>query len=234
LSEEARRELNTVVLQEFANRGLSIGEGIAVDARLVKSASRPVSKEGLMELKEKRESAEGEVDKNGNALKISRDAESDWTVTNAMPHYGLKEHASVDVKTVLVLATTMTPASVHDSTHLPYLMLASYHPEEPIRKVYADKRYHGEPNRSFLYLNEVEDGIIRTDTRVAKITKVEVKRNNKISKQRYIVEQFFGLSHLYQRAYRARFTMMMKNIWDAMCRQMAFNLLHGSRLIMGT
>ena len=234
LSEEAMRELSSLVLQEFAKRGLSINEGIAVDARLVKSASKPMSKEGLKELKEKRESAEGDVDKNGNALKFSRDAESDWTVKNETPHYGLKEHASVDVKNGLVLATTMTPASVHDSNYLPYLTLASCHTEAPIKKVYADKGYYGEPNRSFLHLNEIEDGIMRKDTRGAKITKVEIKRNNKISKKRYIVEQYFGLSHLHHGAYRARFTVMMKNIWDAMCRQMAFNLFRGSKLIVET
>ena len=100
--------------------------------------------------------------------------------------------------------------------------------------MYADKGYYGEPNRSFLHLNEIEDGIMRKDTRGAKITKVEIKRNNKISKKRYIVEQYFGLSHLHNGAYRARFTVMMKNIWDAMCRQMAFNLFRGSRLIVET
>jgi IS5 family transposase len=234
LSEEAMRELNSLVLQEFAKRGLSINEGIAVDARLVKSASRPVSKEGLKELKEKRESPEGNVDKNGNTLKFSRDVESDWTVKNETPHYGLKEHASVDVKSGFVLAVTMTPASVHDSHYLPYLTLASCHTEKAIKKVYADKGYHGEPNRMFLHLNEIEDGIMRKDTTRAKITKIEVKRNNKISKKRYIVEQYFGLSYLYNGAYRARFTAMIKNTWDAMCRQMAFNLFRGSRLIVGT
>ena len=87
---------------------------------------------------------------------------------------------------------------------------------------------------------------MRKDTRGAKITKVEVKRNNKISKKRYIVEQYFGLSHLYDGAYRARFTVMMKNIWDAMCRQtcpvkcganftgMAFNLFRGSKVLVET
>ena len=234
LSEEAMRELNSLVLQEFAKRGLSINEGIAVDARLVKSASRPVSKEGLKELKEKRSMPEGNLDKNGNTLKFSRDAESDWTVKNETPHYGLKEHASVDVKSGLVLATTMTPASVHDTNYLPYLTLASCHTEEPIKKVYADKGYYGEPNRSFLHLNEIEDGIMRKDTRGAKITEREIERNRKISKKRYIVEQYFGLSHLYHGASRARFTVMMKNIWDAMCRQMAFNLFRGSKLILQT
>jgi IS5 family transposase len=234
LSEEAMRELNSLVLQEFAKRGLSINEGVAVDARLVKSASRPMSKERLKELREKRETPEGKVDKNGNALKFSRDAESDWTVKNEIPHYGLKEHASVDVKSGFVLATTMTPASVHDTNYLPYLSLASCHTREPIKKVYADKGYHGEPNRSFLHLNEIEDGIMRKDTTKAKITRREIERNRKISKKRYIVEQYFGLSHLHHGAYRARFTVMIKNIWDAMCRQMAFNLFRGSKLILET
>jgi IS5 family transposase len=234
LSEEAMRELNSLVLQEFAKRGLSINEGIAVDARLVKSASRPMSKGALRELKEKRDTPEGKVDKNGNTLKFSRDVESDWTVKNETPHYGLKEHASVDVKSGFVLAVTMTPASVHDTNYLPYLTLASCHTQEPIKKVYADKGYHGEPNRSFLHLNDIDDGIMRKDTTTAKITKIEIERNRKISKKRYIVEQYFGLSHLYHGAYRARFTMMMKNIWDAMCRQMAFNLFRGSRLIVET
>ena len=122
--------------------------------------------------------------------------------------YGLKEHASVDVKSGLVLATTMTPASVHDTNYLPYLTLASCHTEEPVKKVYADKGYYGKPNRAFLHLNEIEDGIMRKDTTRAKITKREIERNRKISKKRYIrfqpvgltgrrVEQYFGLSHLY-------------------------------------
>ena len=54
LSQESMIKLNNVVLQEFAKRGLSINEGIAVDARLVKSASRPMSNDDLRELKEKR------------------------------------------------------------------------------------------------------------------------------------------------------------------------------------
>ena len=85
-----------MVLQEFAKRGLSINEGIAVDARLVKSASKPLSNDELRKLKDKRHTPESKLDKNGNPLNFSRDVESDWTVKNDEPHYGLKEHASVD------------------------------------------------------------------------------------------------------------------------------------------
>jgi transposase, IS5 family len=231
ISKEAMIQLNSVVLQEFTKRGLSINEGIAVDARLVKSASRPMSNDGLKDFKEKRNSPEGKLDKNGNPMKFSRDLESDWTVKNDKPHYGLKEHASVDVDNGFVLATTLTPASLHDTNYLPYLALASCHTEDPIGKIYADKGYYGEPNRSFLHLNDIKDGIMRKDTKTAKLTEIEIERNKKISKKRYIVEQYFGLSHLHDGAYRARFTTTMKNTWDAMCRQMAFNLFRGSKLL---
>ena len=232
LSKEAMIQLNNIVLREFEKRGLSINEGIAVDARLVKSANKPLSNDEIREEREKRNGPEGQLDKKGNPLKFSRDLESDWVVKNDVPHYGLKEHASVDVDNGFILATTMTPASIHDTNYLPYLAIASCHTKEPIKKIYADKGYYGAPNRSFLNLNEIEDGIMRKDTTTAKLTEIEIERNKKISKKRYIVEQYFGLSHLYDGAYRARFTTIIKNTWDAMCRQMAFNLFRGSRLLV--
>lgn len=231
LSKEAMIKLNNVVLQEFAKRGLSINEGIAVDARLVKSASKALSNDELRKLKDKRDTPEGKLDKNGNPLKFSRDVESDWTVKNDNPHYGLKEHASVDVDSGFILATTLTPASEHDTNYLPYLAIASCHTKDPIEKVYADKGYFGQPNRSFLHLNGIEDGIMRKDTKTAKLTEIEIERNKKISKKRYIVEQYFGLSHLHDGAYRARFTTILKNIWDTMCRQIAFNIKRGAKLV---
>jgi IS5 family transposase len=234
LSKEAMIQLNNIVLREFEKRGLSINEGIAVDARLVKSANKPLSNDEIREEREKRNGPEGRLDKKGNPLKFSRDLESDWTVKNDVPHYGLKEHASVDVDNGFILATTMTPASVHETNYLPYLAIASCHTKEPIKKIYADKGYHGVPNRSFLHLNEIEDGIMRKDTTTAKLTEIEIERNKKISKKRYIVEQYFGLSHLHDGAYRARFTTIIKNTWDAMCRQMAFNSFRGSKLLATT
>jgi transposase, IS5 family len=234
LSKEAMMKLNDEVLRGFAKRGLSINEGIAVDARLVKSASRPMSNDDLNKLKEKRSRAEGKLDKKGRPLKFTRDLESDWTVKNDEPHYGLKEHAAVEIKNGFVLATTLSRASEHDTNYLPYLALASCHTQEPIKKIYADKGYYGEPNRSFLNLNKIADGIMRKDTKRAKITKIEVERNKKIAKKRYIVEQYFGLSHLHDGAYRARFTTTIKNLWDSMCRQMAFNLFRGSKILAPT
>jgi len=53
ISKEAMIQINSVLLKQFHQHGLSINEGVAVDARLVKSASHPVSNETLNELKKK-------------------------------------------------------------------------------------------------------------------------------------------------------------------------------------
>ena len=232
LSKEAMTWINNEVLQQFSRKGLKINEGIAIDARLIQSASHPLSAEELKAHKEKKETAEGQRDKNGKPLKFSRDLESDWMAKEGdPPFYGLKEHASVDVDNGFVLATELTPASHHESLYLPLCAAASCHTDQPIKIIYADKGYFGEPNRSFLSLNQIKDGIMRKDTTTAKLTEYEIDRNKKISKKRYIVEQYFGLSHLHQGASRARFTTIFKNAIDGFFRQMAFNLFRGSKVL---
>ena len=63
-------KINSEVLKQFDKEGLSINEGIAIDARLVQSASRPISKDEIKKLKEKKESPEGKLDKNFIPLQI--------------------------------------------------------------------------------------------------------------------------------------------------------------------
>jgi hypothetical protein len=73
LSKEAMNRINSVVLQQFSRKGLTINEGVAIGARLVQSASHPISNEEIKKQREKRETPEGKLDKNGNLLKFSRD-----------------------------------------------------------------------------------------------------------------------------------------------------------------
>ena len=231
LSKEAMDQINSEILRQFEQQGLTINEGIAVDARLVQSASKPISNEQMKRLKEKKQTSEGRLDKNGKPLKFSRDLESDWTVKNDKPHYGLKEHTSVDINNGFILATTISPASVHDTNYFQYCTVYSRHTSQPIKKAFADKGYFGEPNRRFLNMNNIEDGIMRKDTTTAKLTSSEKKRNKKISKVRYIVEQYFGISHLHDEAYRARFTTIAKNKFDCWYRQTAYNIARGLKIL---
>lgn len=79
LSKDAMIWIKSEVLQQFSQKGLTINEGIAVDARLIESASHPMSGDELKKYKENREKPEGQLDKNGKPLKFCRDMESDWT-----------------------------------------------------------------------------------------------------------------------------------------------------------
>jgi IS5 family transposase len=231
LSKKAMDQINSEILRQFEAKGLTINEGIAIDARLVKSASRPVSNNKLKELKDKNNTPEGRLDKKGNPKKFCRDLDSDWVVQKDVPHYGLKEHAAVDTNHGFILATTMTPSSVNDTNYLPYCTVYSRHTQQPIEKVFADKGYAGKPNRDFLAGNKIADGIMRKDSTTAKLTELEIERNKKISKVRYIVEQYFGISHLKDNAKRARFPQIAKNKIDCWYRQSAYNISKGLKIL---
>jgi len=60
---------------------------------------------------------------------------------------------------------------------------------------------------------------MRKDSTTAKLTEYEIERNKKISKIRYIVEQYFGISHLHDEAQKTRVTTTTKNKFDIWCRQ---------------
>ena len=50
-SKDTMRMINNELLNQFAAKGLTINEGISIDACLVQSASHPISKEKLQEEK---------------------------------------------------------------------------------------------------------------------------------------------------------------------------------------
>lgn len=222
--------INSEILRQYEAKGLTMNEGIAVDARLVKSASRPVGNDMLKHLKEKHNTPEGKLYKNGNPQKYNRDHDSDWVSQKESPHFGLKEHASVDTNHGFILATTMTQASVNDTNMLPFCTVFSCHTKQSIEKVYAYKGYAGLPNRSFLAENTIADGIMRKDSTTAKLTNWEIERNKKISKVRYIVEQYFDISHLKDEAKRARFPSINRNNFDCWMRQAAYNIFKSLKI----
>jgi hypothetical protein len=72
-----------------------------------------------------------------------------------------------------VLATTLTPVFEHDAKYLLYMNIASCYIKAPIEKGYGDKGYFGQPNRIFMHLNGIKNGIMRKDTTSAKLHQIE-------------------------------------------------------------
>ena len=77
-------------------------------------------------------------------------------------------------------------------------------------------------------LNMFEEHLPRNFTGQAEF---EIERNKKISKVRYIVEQYFGISHQKDNAKRARFPQMDKNKFDCWYRQAAYNISKGLKIL---
>ena len=99
---------------------------------------------------------------------------------------------SVEVNHGFILATTLTPASVNGTNYLSYCTLYIRHTSQPIKKAYADKDYFGAPNRNFLNMNHIGDGIMRKDTTTAKLTPYNKERNKKISKSGTLLNNISG------------------------------------------
>jgi IS5 family transposase len=212
------------ILRQFPRKGFSIAGGMAIDARLVKSSGRIKSNKELRKERAFRETEEGKKDKKGQPLKFRGDIESDWTIKDDEPFYGMKEHASIDIKSGLVLSVMTSKASEHDTGYFQAIAVKGIHGKKLPPKIYADKAYPSEINRSFLSINKIADGIMRKNYVNAKLTELEHKRNRMISKVRYIIEQYFGLTELQMRAGRARFTTLIKENWNRLCQALAFNI----------
>ena len=72
---------------------------------------------------------------------------------------------------------------------------------------------------------------MRKDSTTAKLTEYEIERNKKISNVRYIVEQYFGISHLKDHAKRARFADIAKNKFYGWYRQASYNISRGLKIL---
>lgn len=227
ISESGLRDINNHILEMLRSNGLEISEGVAVDARLIESASKPLSNDKLKELKEKAKLE----DESGKSVKFRRDLESDWSKKNKEPHFGIKEHTAVDAKNGLVLSTRITESSCHDYNFLPLSTMLIGLKDYSVKGVYADKGYCGKSNSKFLYDRGISDLIMRKDGKNYKLTENEKFRNKLISKFRYIVEQYFGITELRYGAGRARFPRLWKNNIDALYRQLSFNIFRGTKIL---
>ena len=93
----------------------------------MKSASRPVGNKKLKELREKRKIKAQMRKETQRAMRYHRDLDSDWTVKNNQPLFGMKEHAAIDVDSGLVLSTCVSKVSEHDTCYFSYVVTMGIH-----------------------------------------------------------------------------------------------------------
>ena len=209
------KDLSRVLFAEFINQlkeqGLSLKEGIAVDASLIQSSRHP--RTVLEEMPVDR--AEPDVQDKQRSTQESKhmqvhsgDREAAWVKKAGKSHYGYKVHAAVAVGTGIILGGHVTPANRSDMNELPKVLEEV--PTNPGSRCYADKGYASAANRSAVCEAGLKDGIMSKAVRAKALSSWQKVRNKLISRCRYVVERTFGDLKRNRQLSRSRYVGMAK------------------------
>ena len=171
-----RQNLMDPIFESIVGRieanGLLLKKGTIVDATIIKSGNRPLSRK-------KREELETEP-----SSQIDTDAQS--TAKNGQRHFGYKGHVGVDAESKIIRKRTFTPANVHDSQELENVLSGDE------QSVFADKAYASRKNKKAMRASGIYYGILDKGARSHPLRKRQQKRNKQKSRVRAAVEHPFG------------------------------------------
>jgi IS5 family transposase len=169
--------------QMLASKGLLAREGSIIDASFVEAPRQRNEREQNQRIKQGERPEE--FDENP-AVGRQKDSEARWSKKNSQVHYGWKNHVKADLKSKLIVCSSTTPASVHDSQVFEELL------DEQDQAVLADSAYHSEEHEAQLLKLNAQDFLMRKATRGHALSPAEVQTNHTISRMRVRVEHVFA------------------------------------------
>ena len=164
--------LFNLILSFIETKGLLVKKGTCVDATIVQSTTRPLSKE-----------RRDELDRDPSS-QIDTDADS--TQKRGKKYFGYKGHIGTDVGSKIIRKRSFTPARPHDSNER-YNLLSG---DE--RAVFGDSAYSNKADKQKARKEGVHYGMLDKATRSKKLSKSQKKRNTNKSRTRNQVEHPFG------------------------------------------
>ncbi len=192
----AYETLFSVFLGHLQTRhGLALArEGVMVDATFVEVPKQRNTRQQNEEIKE----WEVPVEFKGNPILLApKDLDARWTKKHNVSYFGYKNHVKVDVSDKLILQSTQTTASEHDSQAVAELITADD------RVLWADSAYSGAELADVLRSKGLESQICEKGTRAAALTVNQKAANRGKSRVRSRVEHVF-----------AQMTGSMKALWQ--------------------
>ena len=165
-------KLFDLILSFIDSKGLMIKKGTCVDASIVESTTKPLSKERRLEL-EKRPSPQ-----------IDTDADS--TQKRGKKYFGYKGHIGTDIDSKIIRKRNVTSARPHDSTQTVHLLSGDE------KAVFGDSAYGNKADKQKARKEGVYYGMLDKATRSKKLSTSQKKRNTKKSKVRNQVEHPFA------------------------------------------
>lgn len=160
------------ITEQLEKKGLMLKKGTVVDATIINSANRPLSKDRRAELEEK------------PSTQIDTDARS--TKKGRQFYFGYKGHIGVDVGTKLIRKQQFTPAHRHDQ--IPLDKLISY--DE--MSLWGDKAYYLEDYKVAARKDGWFYGVLDKPNKGEKLSQKRKNKNKKFSRVRAQVEHPFA------------------------------------------
>ena len=209
IEEGLMNKIFALIQQQIEEKHLLVKKGTIVDATIIESSNRPMSKL-------KREKSKG-------SSQIDTDAHS--TAKGGKKYYGYKGHIGVDVGSKLIRKRAFSSAEVHDSRLIEELIVGD---EEAI---FADSAY-GSKERKKRYRKEgIYYGILDRATRSKSITEKQKKKNKKKSRVRSAVEHVFAYMKQKQNYIEARAKNYQRNKFAFEMNCVIYNIMRASYLI---
>jgi IS5 family transposase len=160
------------IVSQIELKGLILKKGTMIDATIIPSSNKPLSKN-------KREVLEENPSK-----QIDTDAQS--TEKNGKKYFGYKGHVGVDVESKIIRKRTFTAANVHDSVEMEKVMSGDE------KSIWADKAYANKKYKKAARAMGIFYAVLDKAARGRKLSGTQKKRNKKISSTRAGVEHVFG------------------------------------------
>ncbi len=163
------------ILDQLDQDGLILRQGTIIDAQIIVSSNRPLSKKRREKLEEKQ--AAGDP--------VSQiDLEAQSTKKRGKYYFGYKGHIGVDVGSKLIRRHAFTSANVHDSQEKLFLG------DEQAQ--FGDKAYANEQDKRAARSKGIYYGVLDKGKRNHPLSKKQKKRNRKHSRVRAQVEHPFA------------------------------------------
>lgn len=174
-------------LEELREQGLLGNTGAMIlDGSFVEAPKQRNTREENQLIKQGRG---GELWNDQPAKKRQKDVDARWTKKNNEVHYGYKIHALADASNKFLIHNVATPANVHDSKALNWVLNEE---EDEGRVLYADSAYAGKELEEIVRYFNVTPCFCEKGRVNHPLTAKQKAHNRKKSKIRCRVEHIFG------------------------------------------
>lgn len=154
-----------------------------------------------------------------------KDLDARWTQKNNVSFYGYKNHVNMDETSKLIIRSTVTDASVHDSQALDEVTSRGDGP------TFLDSAYVGPTCEAVLAAKGIESHICAKGSRNRPLTYQQKRSNRRKSRTRSRVEHGFGFMTVSMKAMFRRAVGMVRNRAGIIFTNLVYNLCRVEQII---